>query len=144
MPNRPVGEIIKNQIVLSAPTNISVTEAAKRMKQAKVGAIMVVSDGNLVGLFTERDAVFRVIAAGLDPDTTKLASVMSSNLQTMTPDRPFAHALHLMHDGGFRHVPVVENGRPVGMVSARYALGREIEQFKSELESREQIGEILG
>jgi CBS domain-containing protein len=144
MPNRPVGEIIKNQTVLSAPANITVLEAAKRMKLAKVGAMMVVIDGELVGLFTERDALFRVLAAGLDPSTTTLASVMSSNLQTMTPEKPFSHALHLMHEGGFRHVPVVDKGKPVGMVSARDALGREIEQFKSELESRERIGEILG
>jgi len=144
MPNRPVGEIIKNQAVLSAPANISVLEAAKRMKQAKVGAMMVVIDGELVGLFTERDALFRVLAAGLDPNTTTLASVMSSNLQTLTPEKPFAHALHLMHEGGFRHVPVVDKGKPIGMVSARDALGREMEQFKSELESRERIGEIVG
>jgi CBS domain-containing protein len=144
MPNRPVRELIQGQQVLSAPASITVAEAARRMKAAKVGALMVVVDDDLVGLFTERDALYRVLAAGLDPAKTTIAAVMSSNLRTISPDRPFAHALHLMYDGGFRHVPVVENGKPVGMVSARDALGPEMEQFKAELDTRERIGEILG
>jgi CBS domain-containing protein len=144
MPNRPVRDIVKNQTVLSAPADISVAEAARRMKQAKVGAMLVMLDGELVGMFTERDALFRVLAAGLDAETTSLAAVMSTNLQIITPDRSFASALHMMYDGGFRHVPVVDNGKVLGMVSARDALGPEMEQFQSELESRQRIGEILG
>lgn len=85
----------------------------------------------------------RVVARGLDPDTTLLANVMTDKLQTASPDKPLAHALHLMFEGGFRHVPVVENGRPVGMVSARNALGLEIHQFEQELRERDHIAEIL-
>ena len=144
MPKRTVSQIIKNQSVLSSPDNISVAEAARRMKQAGVGAMMVVAKDQLVGLFTERDALFRVLAAGLDPDKTPLAAVMTANLRTITPDQPFSHALHMMYDGGFRHMPVVEQGRPVGMISARDALGPELEQFEEELVSREQLTEILG
>ena len=144
MPNRPVRDIVKNQTVLSAPADITVAEAARRMKQAKVGAMLVMLDGELVGMFTERDALFRVLAVGLDAETTSLAAVMSTNLQIITPDRSFASALHMMYDGGFRHVPVVDNGKVLGMVSARDALGPEMEQFQSELESRQRIGEILG
>lgn len=144
MPNRPVSQLIKNQTVLSAPATLTVGEAAKRMLQAKVGALMVVQDQKLVGLFTERDALYRVLAVGLDPSKTQLSVVMTANPQTVAPERPFSHALHMMYDGGFRHVPVVENGKPIGMVSARDALGPEMEQFQAELESRERIGEILG
>jgi len=144
MPNRPVRDIVKNQTVLSAPADISVAEAARQMKQAKVGAMLVMLDGELVGMFTERDALFRVIAVGLDAEKTSLAAVMSTNLQTITPDRSFASALHMMYDGGFRHVPVVDKGKVLGMVSARDALGPEMEQFQAELESRQRIGEILG
>lgn len=61
----------------------------------------------------------------------------------MSADRPFGHALHLMYEGGFRHVPVVERGRPIGMISARDALGPELQEFASELETREHIEEIL-
>ena len=68
---------------------------------------------------------------------------MTAELQTASPDKPLAHALHMMFEGGFRHVPVVEDGRPVGMVSARNALGLEIQQFEKELEDRDHIAEIL-
>ena len=68
---------------------------------------------------------------------------MTKKPRTIDPDRPIGHALHMMYEGGFRHVPVVENGRPVGMVSARDALGPELAEFQSELADREHIGEIL-
>ena len=144
MPNRPVSQIIQNQTVLFAPPGTSVADAARRMKQAKVGAMMVVAGNELLGLFTERDALFRVMAAGLDAAKTPLAAVMTPNPQTIAADKPFSHALHMMYDGGFRHVPVVANRKPIGMVSARDALGLELEQFESELDTRQHISEILG
>lgn len=85
-----------------------------------------------------------MIAEGRDPAKTRVAEVMTANPRTIAPDRPFAHALHLMYEGEFRHVPVVENGRPLGMVSARDALGPDIQQFIAELDKRTHIGEILG
>ena len=68
---------------------------------------------------------------------------MTDKLQTATPDKTLGHALHLMFEGGFRHLPVVEDGRPVGMVSARNALGLEILQFERERQEREHLAEIL-
>ena len=144
MPQRPIREIIENQKPITASTGISVAEAARLMKEHRVGAILVVQGSKLKGIFTERDALFRVMAAGRDPEETKLSEVMTPNPRTITPDRPFGHALHLMYEGEFRHVPVVENGRPLGMVSARDALGPELKQFLGDLETRERIGEILG
>ena len=104
---------------------------------------MVVEGGRLVGIFTERDALFGVIAEGRDPRSTRLGEVMTRDPQTIGPDKPLGHALHMMYEGGFRHVPVVENGRPLGMVSARDALGPELREFESELVQREHIREIL-
>ena len=104
---------------------------------------MVVEDGKLVGVFTERDALFRVVADGLDGETTQLAAVMTRNPQSIHPDKPFAYALRMMHEGAFRHVPVVEDGRPVGMVSARDAFGPELEAFVYELLRQEQVADIL-
>ena len=144
MPQRPIREIIENQKPITASTGISVAEAARLMKEHRVGAILVVQGSKLKGIFTERDALFRVMAAGRDPEATKLSEVMTPNPRTITPDRPFGHALHLMYEGEFRHVPVVENGRPLGMVSARDALGPDLQQFISELDTRTHIGEILG
>jgi signal-transduction protein with cAMP-binding, CBS, and nucleotidyltransferase domain len=68
---------------------------------------------------------------------------MTRNPQTIHPDQPFADALHVMYEGGFRHVPVVEDGRPVGMISARDALGPELEDFIYELLRKNQAEDIL-
>ncbi len=145
MPERPIRTIIKGQQILTAPATTTVVEAARMMKKNAVGAVMVVEEaGRLVGIFTERDALYRVVAEGRNPKAMHLADVMTRAPRTIGPDKPFGHALHMMYESGFRHVPVVERGRPVGMVSARDALGPELQQFAAELQQREGIGEILG
>ncbi len=141
---RPIRSVIENQQILTAPAATTVLEAARSMRERKVGAVMVVDGQRLVGIFTERDGLFRVLAEGRDPQATPLAEVMTPTPQTIAPDKPVGHALLVMHEGGFRHVPVVEDGRPVGMMSARDALGPELEEFRAEVQSREHIGEILG
>jgi CBS domain-containing protein len=145
MSQRPIRSLIAGRTILTAAPDTTVAEAANLMRKKSVGAVMVVAeDGRLTGIFTERDALFRVIAESRDPHTTRLAAVMTRDPRTIAPDRPFAHALLMMYDGGFRHVPVVEHGRPVGMVSARDALGPELEEFDSQIERRTRIQEILG
>ena len=144
MPHRTLRQVVEGQTLVSALADTTVRAAAISMASNNVGAILVVdAAGKLAGLFTERDVLNRVVAQGLDPDSTQLSTVMTAELQTASPDKPLAHALHMMFEGGFRHVPVVEDGRPVGMVSARNALGLEIQQFEKELEDRDHIAEIL-
>ncbi|MCK6405440.1 MAG: CBS domain-containing protein [Rhodocyclaceae bacterium] len=143
MRTRLVRELIRHKDVFVATADISVIEAARRMQDGNVGALMVVDEGRLVGIFTERDALFKVIATGLDSRKTTLASVMTAHPVTVTPEKSFGYALHLMHENGFRHVPVVENDRPVGMVSARDALVSELADFESELRIRDSIAEVL-
>jgi len=129
--------------MLIAPPETTVSKAAKLMANKNVGAVMVVEKESLVGIFTERDAVFRVIARGLDAQTTRLADVMTTAPQTVDPDKTFGYALLMMHENGFRHVPVIENGKPVGIVSARNALDPEMEEFVSEARRREHIRRLL-
>lgn len=144
MPNRTLRQVITGQTLVTARRDTSVRAAAVAMAEQSVGAILVVDDsGRLIGLFTERDALNRVVARGLDPEQTPLTAVMTDKLQTATPDKTLGHALHLMFEGGFRHLPVVEDGRPVGMVSARNALGLEILQFERERQERDHLAEIL-
>jgi CBS domain-containing protein len=144
MPSRPIREIIRNQIPLHAPPTMCVSEAAALMKKKKVGAVAVLEQRRLIGIFTERDAVFRVLAEHRKPESTHLQEVMTPTPQTIGPDRPFGHALHMMYEGGFRHVPVVDQGKLLGIVSARDALSSEIAQFESDVREREHIAEILG
>jgi signal-transduction protein with cAMP-binding, CBS, and nucleotidyltransferase domain len=123
---------------------MSVYDAARHMKEHHVASVMIVQGGHLVGIFTERDALHRVMAEGRDAKTVTLAQVMTPHPQTIAPEKPVGLALLMMYDGGFRHVPVVSHGRPVGVISARDALGPELQEFESELERRKQIGEVLG
>jgi CBS domain-containing protein len=143
MTQRTVRDIIEGQELVIAPATVSIGDAARLMKQHRVGAVMVVENDKLAGVFTERDALFRVIAEGRDGQTTTLAEVMTRDPQTIDPDKPFLYALEMMYRGSFRHVPVVENGRPIGIVSARDALGPELETFVYEMLRQEQITEIL-
>lgn len=144
MPNRPIERLIANRKLVTATEHSTVAEAARLMKGAKVGAVLVLRKDQLVGIFTERDAISRVLAEGLDPAHTKLSRVMTHCPITIAADKPFAHALILMREHGFRHVPVVEGGRPVGVVSVRDALGAELEELESDIRQREHIAEILG
>ena len=143
MSHRTIRTIIAEQEPVTAPATMTVSEAARRMREHRVGAIMVVQEGALAGIFTERDALIRVLADGRDVQATRLAEVMTRNPKTIHPDRSFAEALQMMYGGSFRHVPVVEDGRPVGMVSARDALGPELETFVYEMLRQEQVGDIL-
>ena len=143
MTQRTIRHIIEGQEPVTATAGMTVGETARLMRQHKIGAVMVVENDRLVGVFTERDAAFRVVAEERDGRATKLGDVMTRNPQTLSPDQPFLHALEMMYRGGFRHVPVVENGHPIGMVSARDALGPELEAFVYEMLRQEQITEIL-
>jgi CBS domain-containing protein len=130
--------------ILTAPPETTVSEAAELMAARNVGAVMVVEHERLIGIFTERDAVFRVMARGRDAETTRLSDVMTNAPQTVDPDKSFGYALLLMHENGFRHVPVIENGKPIGIVSARNALDPDMEEFISEAQRRKHYQETLG
>jgi CBS domain-containing protein len=143
MPHRIIRDVIAGRALHTTPSRTTVADAARLMKKHVVGALLIVDDTHLLGIFTERDALFRVVAMDKDPKTTRVSAAMTKKPRTIEPDRPIGHALHMMFEGGFRHVPVVENGKPVGMVSARDALGPELVEFQAELVDREHIGEIL-
>jgi CBS domain-containing protein len=144
MSYRTLRKIVEHQkMLVAAPPKTFVREAARLMKQTQVGALLVVERGHLVGIFTERDALNRVLAEGLNPETTPLAEVMTLNPITVHPDQSFMTALHLMYENGFRHVPVAENNRPLGMVSARDALEMEAAEFEATLRQREHLRAIM-
>ena len=136
---RSVRSVVASQTPLTVPKTTTVLEAAHLMKAQGKGALMIVEGSKLIGIFTERDALFRVIAAARDPATTRLAEVMTPQPQTIHPDEPFLHAMRIMHRGGFRHLPVAEHGRPLGMVSARDALDDDLYELSVNLEQREHM-----
>lgn len=134
-----IRKVMERKKFLVAPPETSVSKAARLMAKKNVGAVMVVKNKRLVGIFTERDAVIRVIAEGRDTQTTALADVMTADPQTVSPEESFGYALLMMYENGFRHVPVLEKGMPIGIVSARNALDPDLEEFASEAQRRVHI-----
>ncbi len=130
--NREMAEIIRNQKPLTLTGATTVQEACRRMYGRKIGAVLV-TDGNgaLVGIFTGRDAV-RLLARGRDPTQTVLKDVMTRRPATMKPRATAIEALRLMRDGGFRHVPVVEEGVVLGVVSRGDFRGLEHDRMDAE------------
>lgn len=145
MSKRLIGDIIAGKTPVTGTADMTVRAACQLMASKKIGALLIVEGNKLAGIFTERDALNKVLAANLDPDQTKLEQVMVSRLQTIGANRPLAHALLMMAEGGFRHVPVVDAaGIPVGMVSARDALGADIVELEHDIKRMEELEGSIG
>jgi CBS domain-containing protein len=130
--DEPVRNVMRLREALKAAPETLVSEAARLMAAKKAGAIMVVEGDRLVGIFTERDVVFRVVAQGLDGRATQIADVMTYAPYTVDPDEPFGYALLVMQEKGIRYLPVVQYGKIIGIVSSRGAMDPELEEFTSE------------
>ena len=138
--NREMAEIIRNQKALTLPPIATVQQACKQMHRRKVGAVLVTNEkGALLGIFTGRDAV-RVLAQDKDPAMLPLRQVMTKKPACLPPQYTAIDALRLMRDGGFRHVPVVENGILVGVVSRGDFRGLEQDRLDEETGLWERMG----
>ena len=140
--DRPVRDVMQRRKLLKAAPEVLVDRAAKLMAAKNVGAVLVVDDNRLVGIFTERDLLVRVVAQRLDAHATRLADVMTREPQTIDPDKPFGYALLVMREKGFRHLPVVESGQPIGIVSSRSAMDPDLEEFTVEASRRERYAQM--
>ena len=136
-----VKSVMEQETGLTVAPDEFVWSAAKLMASRQAGAVMVVEEGRLVGIFTERDIVFRVVAVGLDGYATRIADVMTRTPVTIDAEQPFGVALLIMQEGGFRHLPVVTGGELVGMVSSRNAMDPSLEEFASEARRRKRLKE---
>ena len=144
MLSRPIHQVLADRPFVNVSIFTSVREVTQLMQAQHCSAALITEHGVLTGIFTERDAAFGVLAAGLDADTTPVGAVMTHNPVTLTEDRPFGHALHLMYENGVRHVPIVDaNRRPLGVVTARDALQLDALTFGAGLVRREEITVIL-
>jgi CBS domain-containing protein len=123
---RSMQEAITRRAPVTLPPEATVQQACCEMRNHRIGAVLVTDpDGHLLGIFTGRDAICRMLAEGRDPKATPLRAVMTPQPETMPPDSRAVEALRLMRDGGFRHMPVVQGKRLVGIVSRGDFLGAE-------------------
>ncbi|MDX1430818.1 MAG: CBS domain-containing protein [Gammaproteobacteria bacterium] len=129
MRERQIRQLIGRTEMVTLSADASVREACRLMSEQGVSAVLIQEGEQLTGIFTERDAVKRVLAEGLDPETTRLADVMTPDVVTLTPDTWALDALRVMHEVGIRHIPVTEGEAIVGMVSIRDFIGVELQQL---------------
>ena len=116
---RSIHNLVEDQLIVSITPEASVHQAAVLMTRHRIGALPVMRGTDLIGIFTERDLVSRVVAPRLDLDHTLMAQVMTETPQTIAPDKPLYEALNLMYDHGFRHLPVMNDEQLVAMLSLR-------------------------
>ena len=137
MTGKIVPDIVDNQTLYTLPPDSTCRDAAKMMDANKISAVLVITDERLQGIITERDLTAKVLAAGLDPDATRLESVMTSNPDVSAPGDPPQDALELMRIRGYRHLPVLDEDNIVGMVSIRDLYAAAKEQLEEDVRQRE-------
>ncbi len=131
MSRKIVPDVISGQTLQKVSPAEIVRNAARMMREKKIAAVLVMEADKLVGIVTERDMTARVIAAGLNPDTTTCRDIMTANPDTLAPDDTASDAIRMMKEHNYRHLPVVDGDKVVGMVSVRdlYAVANtELEQ----------------
>ena len=116
---KQIGELIEGQTLTVLEPELDVRTAAQRMAEVNIGAAAVVDAGRLAGIFSERDIMSRVVAKGLDPAGTTVGVVMSKEIVIADPKDDVDSALQKMHAIHARHLPVVDDGKLVGMISIR-------------------------
>lgn len=132
---RRLSDIICNRDPLVLSPSTSVQDACRQMRDRRVGSTLVQdANGRLFGIFTGRDVIRRVVAEGKNAAHTALSEVMTPSPTTMSVHDTAIDALRLMWDGGFRHVPVVEAGKVVGVVSRGDFLAGEQNRLEEERE----------
>lgn len=123
--------------IVSVEPGTTVRDAAAMMNRNNIGAVPVVDKGNVRGMLTDRDIVLRCVSEGRDAASVHVSDICSSGAVTVRPDQSVSDALHMMSSEQIRRLPVVENGRLVGMVSfadvARERSGMELAQAISEI-----------
>jgi CBS domain-containing protein len=119
LPIRTIGELVAGRSIEQLPSTASVREATRLMAERRVGAVAIMDGTALTGIFTERDLMTRVVAVGRDPDTTPLGEVMTPQPRSIDAQRSLVDGLSVMFTQRFRHLPVLDGQRVVGMLSCR-------------------------
>jgi CBS domain-containing protein len=128
----------KSKDVFSVANTVTVAEAVQEMNAHKVGAVLVMDGSRLAGIFTERDVLKRVVGAGVDPQRTSVTKVMTAELLTIAPTATVQQVLDMFTEKRCRHLPVLEEGRLVGLISIGDVSRWMANQHRAEAESLRQ------
>lgn len=128
--------------VVAVPASATVLETTRLMDRREIGAVIVEEQGTMVGIFSERDLLRRVVAPGRNPASTRVAEVMSTPVLSASAEADTGEAVDAMMTRHIRHVPVVDRmGKPVGMLSFRGAMSQRIDELQHEIDV---LGAYLG
>jgi CBS domain-containing protein len=126
-------ELVKGQEMCVADVNDNVMQVAAAMVERNIGAVPVLREGKLAGVFSERDLMRRIVVEGRDPNATKVGQVMTREPLSVSRSDDLEHCLRLMREHGFRHLPICEGGRLLGFVSLRDMLLRDLSEKDDEV-----------
>jgi len=127
-----VKDLIKNRQTYTVQDNVTVLEVAKFLVEHNIGAVPVLHDKKLVGIFSERDIMKRVVAEGRDPRTTKVSDIMTKDPATVTPESTVEECMVLMRDHNCRHLPICQDNALWGLISLRDVLAHEVQEKEEE------------
>jgi len=131
--SKTVGDILAGRPLHYVRAEWTVHRAVRTMADRRVGAVCVLQDERVVGIFSERDLMTRVALPRRDLETTRVAEVMTRDIVVASPRDTIVSCLHRMGRGGFRHLPIVEEGRLVGFVSFRELLQFDLDEKSVEI-----------
>jgi CBS domain-containing protein len=132
--NQPIRELATLRPAICVSPKTPVRAAIERMNQGGVGCVLVEDRGRLVGIFTERDVLTKIVGMSIDIDHSTVDALMTRDPETLRPDDRVTYALNKMSIGGFRHIPLVDDeGRPVGVVSMRNVVDYMVDLFRTEV-----------
>ena|ERR1041385_6349046 len=117
--NTPISAILdrKGPVVFSVAPGVTIAEAVAEMNRHRVGSVLILDGDRLVGIFTERDVLRRVVGAGLDPKSVRVSEVMSNGVLTISPEATIEETMKIFTERRCRHLPVIEHGKLIGTVS---------------------------
>jgi CBS domain-containing protein len=125
-------ELLKDRKVYSIDAARTVLEAARFMMEHNIGALPVLRNGELAGIFSERDIMNRVVAVGRTPGHTAVSEVMTANPRAVNLDETVEECFFIMHEFGFRHLPIVEGKELKGLVSLRDIVLRQAAELEAQ------------
>ncbi len=128
-----IRDLLRNQVTISAEAHQTVLEVASLMVEHNIGAVPVLQDGRMVGIFSERDLMIRVVVAGKDPAQTPVSHVMTEDPLTVAPDEPLETCMTLMKRHGFRHLPICAGRELKGVISLRDILLHNLDEKDDEV-----------
>lgn len=143
MPNRSIQDVLKRTTPVIVEYNQSVLDVAKSLVTSGEHAALVVKDEKLIGIVTESDLLGRVLLTERNIRTTEIQNVMTRDTVIIKPDGQFGHALYLMHEYKVNHIPVVRDGKPLGVISMTEALLTNVAQYAHDAEMLDHISEIM-